>query len=184
MPIIPAILVAGDSLQLPVALPAYRPADGWGLTARLVSRQAGGQVVELTATADGDMHVVQASASDTAAWPAGDYSWSCWVSAGGVVVSLESGQTQVLPDPRTALPGTDNRSRAARALDQALAALAAWTPTARKWQIGDRMHEFATAADVQAIVSFWRAEVRAEQRAGTRAAGGRLVRRTQLRVGR
>ena len=169
--LLPPTIQAGDTLDTTVALPAYPASAGWVLRHRLVPRAAPGTVVDLTATAAGADHRVQATAAATAAWGAGVYTCVSWVASGAQRVTLARADVQVLADLAAASTPTDTRTRAQRALDDALAALAAWTPTTRRYTVGDRQMEFNSVADIKDTVAFWRVEVRREATAARVAAG-------------
>lgn len=169
-------LIAGDTLNFTTTTPGYSAADGWVLKYRLVSRTVGGAAITLTGTAEGEAHRVQASATATAAWVAGTYGWSAWVEKAGEKYTVQDGQILVKPDPRTVAAGTDTRSQARRALDDARTALAAWTPTMRRYRIGDREREFSSTADVIKLIAHLEREVEAEDRlAGRVVKPGRRI---------
>jgi hypothetical protein len=166
-------LIAGDSLNFSTSLPQYSAADGWVLKYRLVPRTSGGVVIALEAGADGAYHRTQVAASTTATWAADTYAWASWVEKGLESYTVETGQITILPDPRQVAPGHDGRSLAQKALDEARAALATWSPTRRRYRIGGREMEFREWADASACVKFWQGEVAREQI----AAGALKVRR-------
>ena len=80
--------------------------------------------------------------------------------------------------------GADTRSQAQKALDDARAALAAWTPTTRKYTIGGRAMEFNSVAEILQLISYWDAQVRREQAAQAMAAGMKTGRKIHVRMGR
>jgi hypothetical protein len=183
--LLPATIQAGDTLDTTVALPAYPASAGWVLHHRLVPRAAPGTVIDLVATAAGADHRVQASATTTAGWGAGVYTCVSWVVQGAQRVTLARSELQLLADLAAATAPADTRTQAQRALDDALAALAAWTPTTRRYTVGDRQMEFNSVADIQAVVAFWRVEVRREDTAARVAAGqARPATRTTVRLQR
>ena len=120
---------------------------------------------------EGSGHRVRVLPVATAAWAPGAYSWACSATDGVNVCTVEQGQCQVLPDPRQAAPGLDTRSQARRALEDARAALAAWSPTRRRYKIADREQEFNSAQDVLRVVSYWERQV---DREDGRPLGGRI----------
>lgn len=166
---LPTRHTAGDTLALRVELADYPAGDGWVLKARFVPR-AGGTVISLTGTADGDVHVLEAAAADTANWAAGDYAAALWVERGAEVYSVGQSQLAVAANPRTMLAATDTRSQAEIALAACKAAFAAWTPTQRRYRIGEREMEFASTAEILRAISYWEAQVAREQ--GTTSAPG------------
>lgn len=172
------ILVAGDSVDFQVSLSNYPASAGWVLKYRLVPRTATNAAIEMTSASAGDEHRVQIAASATATWAPDAYGWTAWTEKGEEKYTVTSGQTVVRPDPRAAAPGLDTRSLARKALDDARAAFAAWTPTSRSYRIGDRERVFNSTAEILRVISYWQMEVNREAAAGdtTQAAlnGGRF----------
>jgi len=166
-------IIAGDTLSLLVPGGNYPASAGWQLHLRLTPRGASGVVVVVDSTAEGDDHRLSASASTTATWAADTYAWASWVEKGTESYTIETGQITILPDPRQVAPGHDSRSLAQKALDDARAALATWSPTRRRYRIGGREMEFREWADASACVKYWQGEVAREQI----AAGALKVRR-------
>lgn len=159
---IPSI-TCGATLDVALAAPAgYSSGDGWQLKVRLVSRAAGGTAVTLVAVADGGDYRVQADAATTAAWTAGDAGWTAVVERSGQVVPVGDGVTTLRPNPLTLAAGADLRSQARKALDDARAALAAWTPTRKRYKIGEREMEFNSAAEIIKLITYWEQQVRSE----------------------
>jgi hypothetical protein len=181
---VPKRLYAGDLLAFGLDSSDYPPADGWTLKLRLTPRFTTPEQtpIELTATANGTVdgtaydYVVEALPVATAAYKAGQYGWACWVEKSGARKVLEgtqyAGEIVVLPDPATITAGTDTRSQARKALDDALAAYAAWTPTFRRHTIGDRSVEYSSKDEIRAAIRFWQDRVNAEEGRG----GGPLSR--------
>lgn len=174
-------IILGDSLNFPTSVPGYLASDGWALHYRLIQRTTG-TPISLTAVADGDDYLVQASAATTAAWAAGAYSWASWVTKGSEVYSLSTGTCTLVPDPRTAAAGVDLRSAARIALDQAKAAMSAWTPTSKSYRIGEREMTFNSPADIIAVIAFWQTEVSREERLEASAKGYPDRRKTYVRM--
>ena len=116
---IPAKLTAGTTLDLRVELSAY-PAPTW--TATLYLRGIGG-AFDIVGAADGSSHRLQATAVDTAAWAAGEYTYLLRVTDGANVHNVESGRLELLPDLAQAEAGFDGRSHNRRVLDAVEAVL-------------------------------------------------------------
>ena len=173
-------IIAGDSLRFARTVQDYSPADGWVLHYRLVPRSAAGQPITFDAVADGGQFLLTVDAATTAAWAAGAYGWAAWVKRGGESHTVDSGQVQVLPDPRQVAAGADTRSPARRALDDARAALAAWNPTRRRYRIGGREMEFQATADIIKLITWWEQQVKAEEQLAGRAE--RVGRRIHSRI--
>lgn len=177
-------LIAGDSLNFVTATPDYPASAGWVLRYCLVPRTVGGTAITLTSIAEGDKHRVQVAATVTAIWVADNYTWTDWVELGLEKYTVEHGQIVIRPDPRTAAAGYDGRSVAEKALADVQAAFAAWTPTVRKYRIGEREREFNSKADVVGAIHFWQQEVAKERRAAALAAGLPDQRKVYVRINR
>ena len=163
-------LISGDTLSLLTPAGSYPASAGWVLHHRLVPRTAGGPAITLDATAEGDDHRTLVAASTTAGWAAGSYSWSSWVTRGAESYTVSSGQTVIQPDPRAVTAGYDGRSQSRKALDDARAAFAAWTPTRQSYTIGTRQMHFNSPADIIKTITYWEQQVAAEERQAGRAA--------------
>jgi hypothetical protein len=176
------ILVAGDSVNFATPVAGYSAADGWVLKFRLVPREAGGTAIDITTSADGDQHRTQLTAAETAAWTAGTYGWASWVDKDTESYTVASGQCVVRPNPRLAAAGTDSRSLPRRTLDDLLAARSTWASThgrTRRYKIGDREREYASAAELDAEIRFWQGQL-AEELAAERLANGQPPRNRVL----
>lgn len=176
-------IVAGETLNYRAVASDYPASAGWTVTLYLNPR-AGGTATSVTSTASGDDHLLQVSAATTAGWAAGWWAWETWASKASERYRLEAGQLQVVAGLIGAAAGTDTRTQAERALDDAKAALAAWTPTTRRYRIGGREMEFASTADIIAVISHWQAQVNRERAAASLAAGRPNPRKLQVRMGR
>lgn len=164
-------LIAGDSLRLQFAGGDYPASAGWAMKLRLIPRAQGAQPIEIEGDPDGDDHTLEAGSSVTKSWVAGQYGWARWVEKGDEAVTLESGQISILVNPRTAPIGTDTRSRAAKALDEAEKALATFRETKglkRRYKIGEREMEFTATAEILAEIRFWQRRVDDEEIAAGR----------------
>lgn len=168
---LPTTLRAGDTYSQLVELADYPASAGWVLKSRFVPR-AGGTAIALTATADGDAHQLDAAAATTTSWAVGDYSAVQWVELGAEVYTVATGQLSILPNLRTVVSG-DTRTQAELALAAARAALAAWTPTQRRYKIGEREMEFASTAEILRTISYWEQQVAREQGTAAASLGGR-----------
>lgn len=171
---LPAAHTAGDTFVYTASLAAYPASAAWVGKLRLVPRAAGGAVIELTAAAAGNDHAFTASAATTSAWAAGDYAVVQWVEKAGEVHTTDTGQLTVAPDPRTIAVGTDTRSIARRTLADLIAARSTWATTqgrTRRYKIGDREREFASAAELNQEIAFWQGQLAVEDNAARLAAG-------------
>lgn len=175
---LPTTLRAGDTYSQLVVLADYPASDGWVLKARFTPR-AGGTPIAITAAAEGDDHRLAATAVITAAWLSGDYAAAQWVEKGAEVYTVASGQVTILPNLRAISGATDTRSQAEIALAAARAAFAAWTPTQRRYKIGEREMEFNSAAEILRTISYWEQQVAREQGTAAAGQGGRYYIRAQ-----
>lgn len=180
-------VTAGDTLEFSATFAGYPATDGWTLQYRLTARAAGGDVIEFTATADGESYAVSVAPTVTADWTAGEYGYVAWVEKSGARTVVDSGQCTILPDPINVEPGTDTRSQAERAVADLKAAYATFVATQGKvaeYEIAGRRMKFASAADIAQRLSFWNGELSSEQAKKAVAAGFYDPRRIYLRVGR
>lgn len=183
---LPSSIKQGATLNYVAGGPAvaeFPAGAGWVLTLYLNPR-AGGVVQTVTSTASGDQHLLQAAATTTATWAPGAYGWEIWATLGAERHPIEEGQLQVLPSLIGAAAGTDTRTPAEIALDAAKAALAAWTPTTRRYKINGREMEFNAPADIIRVIQHWEGEVRRERDAARLAAGLKTGRKVYVRMGR
>ena len=103
---------AGDTWMWTLALADF-PATSWELTYILVSATA---KITITASADGENHAVDVAAATTAAYAAGRYDWTSYVSDGTDRHSVGAGSMEVLPDLAVA-SAYDGRSHARKMLE-------------------------------------------------------------------
>lgn len=176
-------IIAGDSLQFTTSVPDYPATSGYALTYRLVPRVSGSAIV-ITATASAADYAVDVAASTTATWGAGEYSWHAYVEEGSARFTVGTGQLTIKPNPATMAAGTDTRTQAAKALEDLKAALAAWTPTRKSYQIGDVAMTFNTSADIVQMIGFWSRQVQSEQTAASLAGGRFNPNKIYVRSGR
>lgn len=117
--ILPAKISAGLTFSKLVTLTGY-PATGWALSVAL----RGPSVIDLVGVADGVQHQLLATASDTAAYAPGLYSYSARVSDGnGVVIEVDVGRVEILPDLAQLPGGSDMRSHSRIVLENIRAVL-------------------------------------------------------------
>jgi hypothetical protein len=176
-------LVQGETLNYRATVADYPAGDGWVLTLYLNPR-AGGTARSVVGTADGDEHLLQATAATTANWAAGSYGWEIWASYDVERYRIDAGQLDVAASLISAAAGADTRTQAESALDAAKTALAAWTPTTRRYRINGREMEFNSAAEIIAVITHWESEVRRERAAAAIAAGRPTRRKVHVRMAR
>lgn len=173
---LPTSLRAGYTWRLAVAAAdiGYAASDGWALKARFTPRAAGA-AIDVNAAAAGDDFLFDVAAAATAGWVAGLYTQAWWVEHGdGRVEPVGDVQATILPNLRNLPAGTDTRTQAEKALDDARAAFAAWTPSSRRYRIGDREREFNSAAEIRQVISHWEGEVARERGQAAPGQGGRF----------
>lgn len=177
-------LYAGDTLAFGVDVPDYLPADGWTLKMRFTPRFTGQDPIVITASPDAELdgvaydYVFTVEPTVTVDWKAGAYGWASWVEKAGARQVLQGTQHQgeltVLPDPATIAAGTDTRSPARKALDDAMAAQRSYLAsraTVASYTIGDRSMTFHKPTDFVTLISQLQIEVARERRREALAAG-------------
>lgn len=167
----PAAVVAGDTITWQKSISDY-PAGTWTLKYRLIN-SAG--KIDITATADGTTHLVSVSASASASWTAGDYTWQAWVENGGATERHTVGSGTIEVKPNIAVATTlDARTDAAKIVDQLMAAYQSYTASnghLSEFSIAGRTVKYRSAAEILEQLNFWEARVAAEKRAERIAAG-------------
>lgn len=184
---LPSTHTAGDTFTHVASLADYPASASWVGKLRLVPRAAGGSAVEVTSTASGDDHLFTVAAATTGNWPAGDYTLVQWVEKAGEVHTTETGQLTVVANPRSIAVGTDTRSVARRTLADLIAARSTWATTqgrTRRYKIGDREREFASAAELSQEIAFWEGQLAVEDNAARLAQGLRPKNRILTRFTR
>jgi hypothetical protein len=117
---IPNKITAGNSVSWSVSLPGYLASSGWVLTYTLVNA---GAKIEITASADGDNHLVEVPIADSVNYLPGKYFYQTNVSNGTERYSVGSGQVEILPDFATKATH-DNRDWLDIAIDALEASIA------------------------------------------------------------
>ena len=110
----PLQVTAGDSVTWKRSFSDYPAADGWVLTYAL--QHSSNTKITLTASADGDDHLVSEVAATTAAWGPGIYSWQAYVTKAPDRYQVDTGTLEILPD-LSALTNYDGRSHVKKTLD-------------------------------------------------------------------
>jgi len=177
-------LVVGDTLVFDTSLPDYPASAGWTLTYRLIPRTSG-TAIEIPSTANGDAHAVSVSATVTALWAAGEYSWAGYATKAGERDTVESGTITLLPDPGVAA-AYDGRSQARKAVDDLHAAYASYLSSnglVQEYTIAGRSTTFRKTSEILEALSYWELKLQAEEAAAGAAAGQPSKRRTYIRLG-
>ena len=159
----PAEIVAGVTLEIPVTLTAY-PASDWTLTVALRGPHA--HPLDLTAVADGDTHVIRATAAETSDYHVDPYYYSMRVTDGTDVIEVDSGQTRILPDLASLTGAYDGRSHVQRVLDAIEAVIEGRaTIDQQSYSIGNRTLARTPIGDLLSLRTKYRDELRREQAA-------------------
>ena len=176
----PARLIAGDTVRWLKSLPDYPASDGWSLAYTFVNATARFAV---GATAQGDDHLVDASATTTASWPAGDYEWRARVTRAADAFTVASGRMTVAPAFGTT--PLDTRSSARRALEAVEATIEGRASSAvAEYEIAGRRLKHIPFPELLALRDRLRVDV-AREDAAERAAAGLAPRgRVMVRFGR
>lgn len=163
---VPAQLRAGDTATWKRALSDYPAGDGWVLSYALVKT---GTQITITASADGDAHLVSVAPATTGGWAAGRYQYAETVSLAGAVHTLATGTLEILASFAAATSGLDARSHAQKTLE----ALEAWIEGrdigVAEYEVAGRKLKTIAIADLIKLRNTYRNEVKRE----TGAASGR-----------
>ena len=167
----PPRVTAGDTLAWTRSLPDYPASAGWVLHYRLIN--AAGKI-DIIASAAGDDHAVNVTATTSAAWPAGTYTRVAHVVKGSERHTIGTGEIIVDPDLAAAVAGADTRSDARIILDSLLASyriVAASHAYVQRYEVNGRVMQFNAKADWIKEINFWKQQVAREARARRRAEG-------------
>lgn len=116
----PTSIVAGDTITWKRSLADYPASEGWALSYALVKD---GDLITITAAADGDDHLVEVSAVITNAYAVGAYRWQAYVTNSGDRHTVGEGRIEVLPNFATQSSGYDSRSHYEKVVEALRAAL-------------------------------------------------------------
>jgi hypothetical protein len=175
----PAQLIAGDSAKWLKSLPDYLPADGWLLTYTLLNATA---KISFTASAQGDLHLVNVSPSASLDWSAGIYTWRARVSNNDETHTVASGTTVVAP--AFGVDVLDARSFARKALANIEAYLEnPQNLTSASYEIQGRKLQRIGIPDLLKLRDRYKFEVQREDAADRAAHGLPDPRRVMVRFG-
>jgi hypothetical protein len=172
---------AGDTVSWTKSLSGYPATDSWVLHYRLWNQS---NKYDIDATADGSDHLVEVSAATSAAYKAGDYQWTSWVTLGSERYTVSAGRVTILPDiAAITSPGYDSRTTAKKTLDAVDAAMLAHggTAWAQEYEMAGRRMRFKNVADFLSFRSRLQAEVRREENAERILNGERPRNRVNVR---
>jgi hypothetical protein len=174
----PGRVVKGDTAKWLKTLPDYPASAGWVLTYTLAN--AAGRYT-IAAAASGVDHLVTATATITAGWPAGDYALLGRVALGSEVYTVFEGRVTLAPDLAEA---ADTRSQARRALDAVDAMLEGRAASSvRSYEIQGRRLEHFPMADLLKLRDRLRVDVMHEDNAARVRAGLQPRGRVMVRFG-
>lgn len=161
--ILPDKIGAGLTFSTLVTQTAY-PAPIWGL----VVAMRGPSVIDLTTSAEGSQHRLSVSATTTANWTPGVYSYSVRATDGADVFEIESGQLTVTADLANVASGFDARSHAEKTLEAIEAVIEKRASLDQeRYRINNRELYRTPIADLLKLRDVYRAEVR-QQKAASR----------------
>lgn len=172
--ILPNTFRAGTTFEQTVTTTAY-PATEWSMRVSL----RGPQAIDIIGGSDENIHTINANASTTANWPAGNYWYSVRVTnTDGDVVELESGQIEILPDLTLVTGEYDGRTHAERVLEAIEAVIEKRaTMDQRRYKINNRELERMLPSDLLRLRDYYRDAVRRERMAKKgQSLFGRLIR--------
>lgn len=174
----PVRVTAGDTVSWLKTLSDYPASAGWVLTYTLINSAT---KITLTSTAQGDDHLVSASASTTATWTAGSYTWVVAVAKDGERYTLAQGSIVVAPNLAAATTH-DTRTSARKALDAVNTLLENYGSKAylQGYEINGRRMQFQTPGEFLAFRSKLQAQVKQEENMARIASG--LSPRNQVAV--
>lgn len=163
----PSSINAGDTTHWLKTLTDYPASLGWVLSYILINAAS---KITITGTASGDSHLIQASASTTAAWTAGVYDYRAQISKAGEVFTVGEGRITVRPSFSAST--LDNRTQARKALEAVEAYLS--NPSnlsAAEYEIQGRRLKRFSLPELWAHRDRLRIEVSKEEQAGRIASG-------------
>jgi len=110
----PQEITAGDTITWKKSLSDYPASGGYTLKYRLIN-SAG--KYDITAAADGDNHLITVTATVSATYSAGTYTWQSFVEKGTERYTIAQGTMTIKPDLAAQTSGYDNRSHVKKVLD-------------------------------------------------------------------
>lgn len=92
---LPAKFTAGESLSWSLSFSDYPASDSWVLTYTLINAT---HKITITASADGDDHLIEVSSETSAAYNAGEYKVQAHISNGTEKYQVDVGAVEILTD--------------------------------------------------------------------------------------
>lgn len=152
----PETLFAGDFVTWTKSLSDY-PATTWTLTYALVKD---GKIVEITASASGDDHLIEEAATTTDDWAPGTYQWQSRVTNGANIHTIDTGKLVIKPNFPAQDTGYDSRTHAEKMLDRIEAVMESRaTKDVLSYSIGGRSLSHHTWDELKTLRDQYRAEV-------------------------
>lgn len=170
---IPSKIGAGVTFRATIDAPHY-PAPDWQLA--LIAR--GGSQIDLISRYDGDGHVLEATATETASWQPGNYSYVLRAVSGDDVYQVDAGAFAITPDLAAVQEKHDPRGHAQKVLDAIEAVIEnRATIDQQSYMIGNRSLQRTPIADLLKLRSVYRAEVASKKaaRSGRGSSMGRTI---------
>ena len=177
-------IIIGDTLDFETTVPDYPATDGWTLKFRLVPRVSGSAITFNASTAsDGVSYRAQVAPATTAAWTAGEYSWTSYVEKTGARQTVQQGMVTLIADPAVTTAPYDRRSHARKTLDAIEAVLENRASLdQQEYTIGDRSLKRMPIADLLDFKRYYAGLVAKEEDAIRIANGQKPKNRTQARL--
>lgn len=161
---VPPKLTAGESVSW-TWFDSRFPASTWTLTYSLVSASV--QIL-ITATADGDKHLVEIGKATSDAYTVGSYEWQAHVDNGTERYQVAVGVMEIVADFADQTGGIDNRSHVKKVLDALEAVIEGRASKSQLMQmVGGVQVQYMTLTEQTQLRKQYAAEYRREQvRAG------------------
>jgi len=157
---VPKQISAGDTFKWTVSFSDYPASDGWTLA--YAFRNAT-QKIDISATPNGDSFDVLVAAATTAAYVAGDYSWSAFAEKGSERYTADSGRITILPNLEVDAP-VDARSFNRKMLDAINATLQGGSSSVvAEYTIGNRSIKYLTQDELQSAKRLYEQRVAREE---------------------
>lgn len=153
--LIPNKFTAGESLNLCINLTAY-PAPDWSLSLYL----RGPAAIDLTSTADNNLHKFTISAETTSSWQASSYWYELRATDDETVTVIEEGSLIIKPDLSDISAPYDGRHHVEKVLDAIEAVIESRaTKDQERYRINNRELQRTPLGELIALRSKYRAEL-------------------------
>lgn len=164
----PNIVTAGDTISWQISLPDYPASAGWVLSYAMIG-PAG--VITISSSASADDHLVSVSATNSAAWAAGNYTWNSYATKSAERYTVSSGRLTVQPNlaTATAAQGKSSFRKQLEAVQAVLEGRATFSQ--RSLQIGDKRIDRHSVIELMQVQNDLLNKVAYEESAARLAAG-------------